>query len=320
MKRQMLKTSLKNAPDIDMDSLAPAATGKREPAAPAVNDLISRLGNVVGSKITLPVCGQDVVFTLKVIPAAQVERATMVWTGNERLQDLLTEKALDDLIPSFTANGQQNPAFGRNVNGVIEIADGSRRRMTAIITGNDYRVLVGDLNEEQMAALSTIGNEYRATSAYERGLRYQRLLTGFNGEIKALAEAEKLSRKVISRCLNTAKLPREIIALFANPGELSARAGDALSRIYETNEDSMFALAMSLSTRQANGETWEADELVKMLADIAPPKDKPAVRVLEYRKGITAKYKGDDATFELKSAPTELVQQIEKLLEAYKEK
>ncbi|MCV5433643.1 ParB/RepB/Spo0J family partition protein, partial [Escherichia coli] len=91
---------------------------------------------------------------------------------NERDQELLTEDALDDLIPSFLLTGQQTPAFGRRVSGVIEIADGSRRRKAAALTESDYRVLVGELDDEQMAALSRLGNDYRPTSAYERGQRY----------------------------------------------------------------------------------------------------------------------------------------------------
>lgn len=67
---------------------------------------------------------------------------------------MLTEDALDDLIPSFLLSGQQTPAFGRRVSGVIEVADGSRRRKAAILTSSDYRILVGDLDDEQMMALS----------------------------------------------------------------------------------------------------------------------------------------------------------------------
>ena len=37
----------------------------------------------------------------------------------------------DSLIPSFLLTGQQTPAFGRRVSGIIEIADGSRRRKAA---------------------------------------------------------------------------------------------------------------------------------------------------------------------------------------------
>lgn len=131
---------------------------------------------MVGNHVTLPVCGRDVTFTLETVDAEMVERATMVWSGNERDQALLTQAALDDLIPSFLTSGQQNPAFGRKISGIIEVADGGRRRQTAIYTHSEYRVLVGDLDDEQMAWLSTIGNSYRQTSAYERGKRYARRL------------------------------------------------------------------------------------------------------------------------------------------------
>lgn len=138
-----------------------------------------------------------------------VESASRVWSGNERDQELLTEDALDDLIPSFLLTGQQTPAFGRRVSDVIEIADGSRRRKAAILTESDYRILVGELDDEQMAALSRLGNDYRPTSAYERGLRYtSRLQNEFAGNISALADAENISRKSLPavsirpNCLN----------------------------------------------------------------------------------------------------------------------
>ncbi len=69
-----------------------------------------------------------------------------------------------------------------------------------------------------MAALSRLGNDYRPTSAYERGLRYtSRLQNEFAGNISALADAENISRKIITRCINTAKLPKSVVALFAHP-------------------------------------------------------------------------------------------------------
>nr|AOS48142.1 chromosome (plasmid) partitioning protein ParB [uncultured bacterium] len=176
-----------------------------------------------GNAITLPVCGRDVKFTLEVLRGDSVEKTSRVWSGNERDQELLTEDALDDLIPSFLLTGQQTPAFGRRVSGVIEIADGSRRRKAAALTESDYRVLVGELDDEQMAALSRLGNDYRPTSAYERGQRYaSRLQNEFAGNISALADAENISRKIITRCINTAKLPKSVVALFSHPGELSA--------------------------------------------------------------------------------------------------
>ncbi|WP_430521746.1 ParB/RepB/Spo0J family partition protein [Klebsiella pneumoniae] len=145
-----------------------------QPVSPMVGDLQRQLSSLSGNSIMLPVCGRNVNFKLETIPADKVEMATMVWLGNERDQDLLNETSLADLVPSFLTSGQQNPAFARKTAGIIEVADGSRRRKTAIITGCDYRVLVGDLDDEQMQWLSQIGNDYRPTSAYERGKKYQR--------------------------------------------------------------------------------------------------------------------------------------------------
>ncbi|GHL16856.1 hypothetical protein ECZU23_52990 [Escherichia coli] len=69
-----------------------------------------------------------------------------------------------------------------------------------------------------MAALSRLGNDYRPTSAYERGQRYaSRLQNEFAGNISALADAENISRKIITRCINTAKLSKSVVALFLTP-------------------------------------------------------------------------------------------------------
>lgn len=68
-----------------------------------------------------------------------------------------------------------------------------------------------------MTALSRLGNDYRPTSAYERGHRYaSRLQNEFAGNVSALADAEHISRKIITRCINTARLPKSVVALFSH--------------------------------------------------------------------------------------------------------
>ncbi|EAB9447494.1 ParB/RepB/Spo0J family plasmid partition protein [Salmonella enterica subsp. diarizonae] len=313
---------MKNAPKINFDS-APTATitaSDNKPTAPAVANLSERVRNMVGNHVTLPVCGRDVTFTLETVAAEMVERATMVWSGNERDQALLTQAALDDLIPSFLTSGQQNPAFGRKISGIIEVADGSRRRQTAIYTHSEYRVLVGDLDDEQMAWLSTIGNSYRQTSAYERGKRYaRRLKNEFGDNVSKLAEAENISRKIIMRCIKTAELPREIIALFSNPNELSARAGESLAKVYAGNEDAVLAFAQHLAKRQKRGESFETDEILKQLHDVAEKPTKTATRERLFGKGIKAKYKRDSVSFQLNNVSPVVIQKIETLLKEYQE-
>lgn len=314
---------MKRAPIITKSSspASPASEAPSQNAAPVVGSLISRVGNMSkGNMIVLPVCGRDVKFVLETISPDDIADTTCVWSGNERLQDFLTESALDDLIPSFLTSGQQNPAFGRHQNNFIQIADGSRRRMAAILTSTSYRVLVGDLDDEQMNALSKLGNDYRPTSAYERGKRYaQRLEKEFANNISALADAESISRKIISRCINTSKLPKEVIALFSHPGELSARAGEQLHKLSEGKEELLIEKAKSLSSENKQGDIIGADELIEALTNCLRENSSRAKKIVQKRDfgpGVTASYKDDKVTINLdrRKIPAELIQKLEDML------
>lgn len=319
---------MKRAPIIPKSlssSSTAAASAAEGPAAPMVDSLIARVGSMVkGNTIVLPVCGREVKFTLQTVPAEQVEQLTHVWTGNERVQTFLTEDALNDLIPSFLLNGQQTPAFGRPANESIEVADGSRRRMAAIFTSSDYRVLVGELDDQQMDALCKLGNDYRPTSAYERGRRYSmRLEKEFANNVSALAEAEGISRKIITRCVNTSKLPDDVILLFTHPGELSARAGEQLYRASKGKHALLIEKAQLLMADRKNGLICDADDIIKQLTSVLTKKAIPARHESADKKmfgpGAFVQYKGNKILFNLDKSkvPQSLIDQFEELLTKY---
>ncbi|WP_410260329.1 hypothetical protein [Klebsiella pneumoniae] len=79
----------------------------------------------------------------------------------------------------------------------------------------------------------------------------------FDGSVKALAEAEGVDRNIITRCINTAGLPKDIIAIFQHPGELSARAGHDLFKIYQGNEKAMLDAAQQLLRMKKQGEKFD---------------------------------------------------------------
>ena len=313
---------MKRAPLIPKSSRSTSETSPLAPAAPMVDSLIARVGTLTkGNAVVLPVCGRDVRFVLETVPADTVENTTYVWAGNERVQAFLTRDALDDLIPSFMTTGQQTPAFGRRVNDHIEVADGSRRRMTAILTSSDYRIMVGDLDDEQMDALCKLGNDYRPTSAYERGRRYAtRLQNEFSNNISALANAENISRKVITRCINTSKLPGEVIALFSHPGELSARAGEQLNRLFADHQTLLTEKVQELAMRRKGGNLLKADEIITGLMDAVKQKPDPSKQKVvkrDFGPGIMAQYNGNRVVYNLDLAkvPQELVRQLEEIME-----
>lgn len=317
---------MKRAPVITKQSannLNVSSSEQNVPAAPMVDSLIARVGTMArGNSINLPVCGREVKFTLECIPGDKVEKGISVWSGNERDQDLLTEEALDDLIPSFLLSGQLTPAFGRKTSEGIEVADGSRRRMAAILTSSDYRVLVGDLDDEQMMSLSRLGNDYRPTSAFERGKRYKsRLDNEFDGNLSALSEAENISRKVISRCINTAKLPKSLISIFSHPGELSARAGECLYKNFSGKEDLLRQQIDKLLDGKKMGAIYESDEIIEVLTSSLKTKSDSqplSASRHQYAPGATATYKGDKIILNLdkNKLPEKIVQKIEKILES----
>lgn len=317
---------MKRAPVIPKNTVREVRTETEQSvasAAPMVDSLIARVGAMArGNSILLPVCGREVKFVLEAISGENVEIASRVWSGNERDQELLTEDALDDLIPSFLLSGQQTPAFGRRVEGIIEIADGSRRRKAAILTFSDYRVLVGELDDEQMMALSRLGNDYRPVSAYERGKRYaHRLENFFNGNVSALAEADNISRKIITRCINTALLPKSVVALFTHPGELSARSGEALYKAFSGNEALLLQQAQKLHEKKTAGVIFEPEEVIGLLKDVLKEPSGKKVHLntstrQQFVPGATALYKGDKIIFNLDKSrlPAECIEKIESIL------
>ncbi|MFP1557001.1 ParB/RepB/Spo0J family plasmid partition protein [Escherichia coli] len=219
-----------------------------------------------GNAITLPVCGRDVKFTLEVLRGDSVDLLGYGQVMNVTRSCLLRTHWM--IIPSFLLTGQQTPAFSRRVSGVIEIADGSRRRKAAALTESDYRVLVGELDDEQMAALSRLGNDYRPTSAYERGQRYaSRLQNEFAGNISALADAENIHVRLLPavstqpNCLNQ-------LLLFSHPGELSARSGDALQKAFTDKEELLKQQASNLHEQKKAGVIFEAEEVITLLTSI----------------------------------------------------
>lgn len=192
--------------------------------------------------------------------------------------------------------------------------------MTAILTSSDYRVLVGDLDDEQMDALCKLGNDYRPTSAYERGRRYViRLQNEFGNNISALADAENISRKVITRCINTSKLPGELIALFSHPGELSARAGEQLNRAFTDHQTILMEKVRELADRRKEDNLLEAVDIITVL--MSAVKQKPAfsrqnVVKRDFGPGMTAQYSGNSIVYnlDLTKVPQELIHQLEDLM------
>ncbi|WP_323066020.1 ParB/RepB/Spo0J family partition protein [Aeromonas jandaei] len=224
-------------------------------------------------------------FKLVIVPAEQVEKKTMVSPLNERDQHLLTERALSDILPSVLQYGVSEPVMARDVNGVLEVAKGSRRRACAIHAGVDLPVLVGELTDEEVMALDRVSNYHLQPSPWERGRRYKKLVDRCGSLRKAemyLADVgEKVSRRDISRCIATYLLPVEIIAAFDCPNDLSARAGEELGNLWAAGTDELREAWVALAGRFVAGdvekdEEWDADQTAAAFKALRVGGDKEA--------------------------------------------
>lgn len=275
---------MKGAPTVAPVTQTEALPG----AAVGVNQVRARvqLSNIKAGTVDMPMPnGGTKPFKLVIIPAEHVEKKTMVSPLNERDQHLLTERALSDILPSVRQYGVSEPVMARDVNGVLEIAKGSRRRACAIHAGVDLPVLVGELTDEEVMALDRVSNYHLQPSPWERGRRYKKLVDRCGSLRKAemyLADVgEKVSRRDISRCIATYLLPVEIIAAFDCPNDLSARAGEELGNLWAVGTDELREAWLALAGRFVAGdvekdEEWDADQTAAAFKALRVGGDKEA--------------------------------------------
>lgn len=166
--------------------------------------------------------GRKVRFTLTRISADDVERTTfVVLENNGRDQSALTAESLKDITRTIRLQ-QFFPAIGVRKNGVIEILDGSRRRASAIISKCGLDVLTTDenLTPAEARALAKDIQTAREHNIREVGLRLQTLKNSGMSQ-KDIAEAENLSQATVTRALQAASVPYELISVFPVQAVLS---------------------------------------------------------------------------------------------------
>ncbi|WP_118134571.1 ParB/RepB/Spo0J family partition protein [Oceanicella sp. SM1341] len=156
-----------------------------------------------------------------------------MWERHNRAYGLLTEENCADLIQGIRAQGQQEfPAIVRRVTGEegvdYEVICGARRHFAISwlrannYPGFRYLVEVRELSDEEAFRLSDIENRDREDlSDYERAIDYARALDlYYDGRQKAMAQRLDVSEGWLSRFLQLARLPEEIVSAWPSVREL----------------------------------------------------------------------------------------------------
>jgi ParB family chromosome partitioning protein len=202
--------------------VGPAVTETPTPerGAPATERLNTRLTGL--ARVT---AGDIKEKTLKLVDPARCR----MWERHNRRYDLLNESVCGDLLESLRSQGEQEfPAIVRRVEDDpafdFEVICGARRHWAVSYLKNvehrDIRYLVEEreITDEQAFRLADVENRSRKDiSDYERALDYRHAVeTFYGGTAQRMAERLEVPKAWLSRFLDLAKLPTDVVEAFGD--------------------------------------------------------------------------------------------------------
>ena len=153
-----------------------------------------------------------------------------LWEGHNRDYVALSEEGCADLIASLKGQGRQEvPAIVRRVTGDpkhrFEVICGARRHWSVSwLRAHDYPNLAflvepRELTDEEAFRLADLENRSRKDlSDYERAIDYRRAIDRYyDGNQQRMADRLEVTKSWMSRYLELARLPQEIVACFPSP-------------------------------------------------------------------------------------------------------
>lgn len=276
--------------------------------------------------------GRKVKFTFMTVPAAEVADKTFVrQETNGRDQSALTKDSLKDIIRTIRFQ-QFFACIGVMDGEKIEILDGSRRRASAIEVHTPLNVMVTSdkLTVEEARQLAKDIQTAKEHNIREIGLRLLSLKeSGLNQ--KEIAEQEGLSQAKVTRAIQAATVPQELISMFPVQYELSFSDYKTLSelndRLIENNVEYsqiVETISSQLDSLVADDHLQEDEKKAAILKLIAkgtasliatPPKEKTIVSSLwefsDKDKYARKRVKGRSFIYEFNRLPKSLQGDIE---------
>jgi ParB family chromosome partitioning protein len=190
-----------------------------------------------------------------------------MWAEHNRDYAKLDETRCAELIESFKAQGRQEvPAIVRRVRGEadvdFEVICGARRHWSVswlrAHNYTDFRFLVEvrDLTDEEAFRISDLENRAREDlSDVERAHDYLRALgRHYAGSQKDMAERLKVSTAWLSRYLDLARLPAELVSAFPDPHQLKIKHVTQLKPLLKPEDRAARVLAAAKTLAQESGQ------------------------------------------------------------------
>lgn len=210
-----------------------------------------------------------------------------IWDRHNRDYGALNEQRCADLIESIIAQGRQEvPAIVRRIAGGpdhdFEVICGARRHWSVswLRAHNHpeirYLVEIRDMTDEQAFRISDLENRAREDlSDVERARDYLRALDlYYDGRQKDMARRLNQSEAWLSRYLDLARLPADLVAAFAGPFDLRISHVAALKPLLKADDSRAAVLAEARRIAEARREKGEvlpatAREVIRALSAAA---------------------------------------------------
>lgn len=208
--------------------------------------------------------GNEARFNLINILHDDIETQTYVDNAvNGRDQAFLTPESVSDIARTIRLQ-QFFPAIGREVEGRIEVLDGSRRRAACLFNDTSFEVLV---TKDELSLTDARQLAIDIQTAKEHTLRElgKRLQLMYPDEMNKseIAELEGLSAAKVTRAYQAAAVPDEMIAVFPSVSELSINDYQTLLDIAEraqVQNVSVEELTAAVRERIGSDVTYTSDD------------------------------------------------------------
>ncbi|MGI2023800.1 ParB/RepB/Spo0J family partition protein [Shewanella glacialipiscicola] len=193
--------------------------------------------------------GRTVEFFFVHISAEHVEELTYVEDSNIRIGEELTKESLAPIIESIRHN-QFQPVIAQKINDRYSVADGSRRRKSAIfanvgldlwycleaLSKAEVKQLIKEISSAEKFSLRDLGRYFEQLRNTDPALTYDQI-----------AENEGYNKGLISKAISAWEIPSEIIQLFPIPREITYTQFAQLSKIMTKLQSNQWSLAEFIS-------------------------------------------------------------------------
>jgi ParB family chromosome partitioning protein len=180
-----------------------------------------------------------------------------------------------------------------------EIVFGHRRHRACLEIGLQAYAIIEDLSEADLFTQMDRENRQRADlSAYEQGVMYSKALDdGLFTSMRKMADVLGVDQSNISKAINLAKLPAQIVTAFASPLDLQFGWSAQLTEALEKNNAAVLEEAAKLAALPSKPKAKEVfSRLVAAGIAQEPEKQKEGKRVLNGKDG-----KGGSIEFDQKT-------------------